>query len=77
MPTTLRSRRAHAARCLINWYLTNYGSRLRTGCACTIRTPQAYLGETIPARHQPEPEGLHPGLDPKHRHGLLNKMFGW
>jgi len=26
---------------------------------------------------QPEPEGLHPELDPKHSSGLLSKMFGW
>ena len=35
----------------------------------------AFYGESLPV--QPEPDGLHPELDPKQSSGLLNKMFGW
>jgi protein-tyrosine phosphatase len=35
----------------------------------------AFFGETLPP--QPEPEGLHPELDPKQSSGILSKMFGW
>jgi protein-tyrosine phosphatase len=42
---------------------------------CLHNPRAAYFGESLPP--QPEPEGLHPELDPKHSSGLLNKMFGW
>src|ERR1700729_2551988 len=42
---------------------------------CIHNPHAAYFGENLPP--QPEPEGLHPELDPKHSSGLLNKMFGW
>jgi len=42
---------------------------------CVHNPHAAYFGENLPP--QPEPEGLHPELDPKHSSGLLNKMFGW
>jgi protein-tyrosine phosphatase len=34
----------------------------------------AFFGEPMPL--QPEPEGLHPELDPKQSSGLLSRMFG-
>jgi protein-tyrosine phosphatase len=41
-----------------------------------LHNPHAvYFGEPMPP--QPEPEGLHPELDPKQSSGLLSKMFGW
>ncbi len=42
---------------------------------CLHNPRAAYFGEAMPP--QPEPEGLHPELDPKQSSGLLSKMFGW
>jgi protein-tyrosine phosphatase len=42
---------------------------------CLHNPHAAFFGENMPP--QPEPDGLHSELDPKHSSGLLNKMFGW
>src|ERR1700735_3424958 len=42
---------------------------------CVLNPRAAFFGEPMPS--QPEPEGLHPELEPKPSSGLIGKMFGW